>query len=295
MVETYLSLFSGIGGFEKAIHDIFPKSICVGFSEIDSNAIEIYQQHYPEHKNLGDITQIDTKTLQQGIDLIVAGFPCQDLSIGNKNRQGLDGPRSGLFWCMLNILKCIGPRYFIIENVSNMQVSQQEIITKELGVIPILLNSSTFTGQSRGRLFWTNINIIAPPNDINIQFKDYLLPYHMIIELCHSDKGIIYMNRQVSDGRTHWDFGYHSDSNEQYCRCITANIHKGVPYNVLIDRRFNSIPLCRKFHPIEVERLQGFPDNWTYGISNTQRYKTLGNAVNVKVVKHILQNLSELV
>ena len=55
----YLSLFSGVGGFELAIHSVFPDAVCIGYSEVDSNAIKTYQKHFPEHVNLGDITKID--------------------------------------------------------------------------------------------------------------------------------------------------------------------------------------------------------------------------------------------
>ena len=80
----YLSLFSGIGGFEVAIHRIFPNAQCIGYSEVKPHAIDIYEHHFPDHKNLGDITKISNSTIKQvtknGCDLVVAGFPCTNLS-----------------------------------------------------------------------------------------------------------------------------------------------------------------------------------------------------------------------
>ena len=100
----YLSLFSGIGGFEKAIQDALPNAECVGFSEVDKFAIQIYQRHFPSHLNLGDITQIDIESLPD-FDLLVGGSPCQDLSIAKRDRKGLDGSRSGLFYKYVEILQ----------------------------------------------------------------------------------------------------------------------------------------------------------------------------------------------
>lgn len=94
------------------------------------------------------------------------------------------------------------------------------------------------------------------------------------------------MNREVKDGRNHWDFGHHSDVKNGKSQTITANTYKGIPYNVLITEK-----LIRKFHPVECERLQTLPDNYTEGVSNTQRYKAVGNGWTVDVVVEILHKL----
>lgn len=107
-----------------------------------------------------------------------------------------------------------------------------------------------------------------------------------IPSLLLSDKAIDYMNRYVKDGRTHWDFKHHSDVKNDKSAAIVANFFKGVPYNVLKD--FNCI---RKFDPIECERLQTIPDRYTEGVSNTQRYKMLGNGWTIDVICHILKGL----
>jgi DNA-cytosine methyltransferase len=107
-----------------------------------------------------------------------------------------------------------------------------------------------------------------------------------IPSLLLSKKAIEYMNREVKDGRTHWDFKHHSDTTNEKSAAVVANFFKGVPYNVLIDW-----DCIRKFHPIECERLQTLPDNYTEGISNTQRYKAIGNGWTVDVIAHILQQV----
>ena len=96
----YLSLFSGIGGFELGIGD---KAECIGFSEIDKYAIQIYLKHFPTHKNYGDITKIDPATLPD-FDLICGGFPCQSFSIAGK-RGGFNDTRGTLFFDIARILK----------------------------------------------------------------------------------------------------------------------------------------------------------------------------------------------
>lgn len=96
------------------------------------------------------------------------------------------------------------------------------------------------------------------------------------------------MNRKVKDGRTHWGFQHHSDIRNDKSAAVVANFFKGVPYNV-----FKDWDCIRKFHPIECERLQTLPDNYTDGVSNTQRYKMIGNGWTVDVIVHILLNLKE--
>jgi len=111
----YFSAFSGIGGFELAT----PKEWkCVGYSEILEPAIKIYEKHFPNIKNYGDITKIIADELPN-FDLFVGGFPCQDLSIAGK-REGLSGTRSGLFYEIVRILKVKRPTYLLIENVRGM-------------------------------------------------------------------------------------------------------------------------------------------------------------------------------
>ena len=107
-----------------------------------------------------------------------------------------------------------------------------------------------------------------------------------IPSLLLSEQAIEYMNRQVKNGRTHWDFKHHSDTKNDKSQAVVANFFKGVPYNVLKDNN-----LIRKFHPIECERLQTIPDNYTEGISSTQRYKCIGNGWTVDVISHIFENM----
>lgn len=101
-----------------------------------------------------------------------------------------------------------------------------------------------------------------------------------------SEKALAYMDRKVKDGRSHWDFKHHSDIRDEKSAAIVANFFKGVPYNV-----FKDWDCVRKFHPVECERLQTVPDNYTEGVSNTQRYKMLGNGWTVDVIAGILEGI----
>ena len=116
----YFSTFSGIGGFELGIENAAKElglaTECVGFSEVDKFTTSVYQRHFPNTKNYGDIKQINTDELPD-FDLLVGGFPCQDVSMIGK-RKGLAGERTGLFYELARILEAKQPKYFVFENVS---------------------------------------------------------------------------------------------------------------------------------------------------------------------------------
>ena len=111
----YLSTFSGIGGFELGIKK---KGECIGYSEINKYAIQIYAKHFPNHKAYGNITNISTDTLPD-FDLLCGGFPCQSFSIAGK-RGGFDDTRGTLFFELVRIARAKRPRYLFFENVKGL-------------------------------------------------------------------------------------------------------------------------------------------------------------------------------
>ena len=117
---NYISLFSGIGGFEYGIQTSkhADKLRCIGYSEIDKYATSVYQKHYPTHPRLGDATQINTSELPD-FDFLVGGFPCQAFSVAGK-RRGFDDTRGTLFFEIARILRAKKPRYFLLENVRGL-------------------------------------------------------------------------------------------------------------------------------------------------------------------------------
>lgn len=118
MEITYISLFSGIGGFEVGLQNSKHNFKCLGYSEIDKYATSIYSRHFPNHKYLGDATKIETKNLPD-FDFLVGGFPCQAFSLAGK-RRGFDDTRGTLFFEIARILKDKRPRYFLLENVKGL-------------------------------------------------------------------------------------------------------------------------------------------------------------------------------
>lgn len=169
-----LSLFDGISCAYVGLQRAGIKVEKYYASEIDKNAIIVSKRHVPCRIDVGDIRTITS--LDDPIDLLVGGSPCQDLSIAKKGRKGLDGDRSGLFWEYVRIKELIKPKFFLLENVASMPKADKDIITKTMGVEPILINASLVSAQCRKRLFWTNIPNVNQPVDRGILLKDILQP-----------------------------------------------------------------------------------------------------------------------
>ena len=257
-----LSLFDGIScgrvALERSGINVKTYYAC----EIEKNAIKVSQMNYPEIIHLGSVVGL---VPPNNIDLLIGGSPCQDLSIAKKERKGLEGERSGLFWEYIRIKNACNPKWFILENVNSMSKEAKETITKEMGVEPIMINASLVSAQCRKRLFWTNIPVKELPEDKGILLKDILQSDGEVDE------------QMTSKGKAF---------------CLDASYSKGSSVEHSIKKKVRtmvkSILGIRKLTPIECERLQGLPDNYTECIANTNRYKCLGNAFNVDVVSHIL-------
>jgi site-specific DNA-cytosine methylase len=117
-----LSLFDGISCARVALEGVGIPITKYYASEIDKNAMAVAMKNYPDTTQLGSVTEVNGLTFhgisRPRIDLLIGGSPCQDLSIAQKNRKGLDGERSGLFWEYVRILKEAKPRWFILEKVT---------------------------------------------------------------------------------------------------------------------------------------------------------------------------------
>lgn len=313
-----LSLFDGISCARVALERAKIPVELYWAVEIDKYATQISQKNYPDIIRTSDVR--DFVGEKGSFDLIIGGSPCQDLSIAKKDRKGLAGERSGLFWEYVRILREVKPRYFILENVASMPKEAREIITKELGVEPIMINASLVSAQNRKRLFWTNIPNVTQPEDRGILLKDILedgsIPDRNKSNTIrtggrgsgHGDKHNWDSIKILQYRRTYW-----RENKSGKVPTLTANMGTGgnnVPYIFQLPRgknkggkKYGKVPTLtsggswehnhklngiRKLTPIECERLQGLPDNYTDGVSNTQRYKALGNAFNVDVVAHIL-------
>lgn len=290
-----LSLFDGIScarvALERAGFDIEKYYA----SEIDKYAIQIAQKNYPDTIQVGSITELKGEDFKD-IDLLIGGSPCQDLSIAKKDRQGLKGARSGLFFEYVRILKEVKPKYFILENVNSMPKEAKEQISEIMGVEPIMINASLVSAQNRKRLFWTNIPNVTQPKDRGIFLRD-ILEKNVNDKFHVKDKSYCipstYYKENVKSLVQRKKIGLYCISSTQ--KHATISEDKSTPLVSAMGMGGGHVPMIggqdaviRKLTPTECERLQSLPDNYTDGVSNTQRYKALGNAFNVEVVKHIV-------
>jgi len=358
-----LSLFDGISCARVALERAGIAVKCYTAVEIDKNATLISHKNYPDITRFQDVRTYDSKTKY---DLLIGGSPCQDLSIAKKDRKGLDGDRSGLFWQYVRIKNDCKPTWFILENVASMPKKDRDIITAEMGVEPVMFNASLVSAQSRKRLFWTNIPFELP-EDRGIMLKDILQPdgevdERMVVKKSYTPTpnknnnefvqvGYFGAENQCKVGGQalriydaeakapclssvgHLVLSKHQQNNlrdvNDKAHSLTATMHKGshangttlikmghigkddAQANRVYDPAGKSCTLSanggglgaktglyevedriRKLTPIECERLQGLPDNYTEGIAMTHRYKCLGNAFNVDVVACILERLT---
>jgi site-specific DNA-cytosine methylase len=150
-----------------------------------------------------------------------------------------------------------------------MPKKDRDIITAEIGVDPVMINAALVSAQRRKRLFWCNWSV-RQPEDRRVFLRDVL----------ESGEPI------------------DSANNNTKAYCIDANYYKGGKRGTTNQSgkrlMINDNGIIRKLTPTECERLQCFPDGYTEGVSNTQRYKQLGNAVNVEVVRHIMNEFKRI-
>lgn len=299
-----LSLFDGMGGARVALHNLGVVPEIYATSEINSHAISVTDNRWGNFLKLGDITKIiDNRNLMRELgshkwDLMIFGSPCTDLSVARKNRESLAGKNSGLFYRAIELWDALRPTHFLMENVASMSAESEQEISEILGEVPYLINSRYFTGQHRERLYWCNWTANDYKPQQPVWFRDKLLPFNELMrekeKLSISQAGKEYMLRKTADGRDHYAFGHHSNTDKPYSACVVANFKKGVPYNVLLDyRNHQAGPWIRRFHPVECERLQGFPDRYTEGLGFnrawTPRYEMIGNSFTVPVIEYLLK------
>ena len=240
------------------------------------------------------------------IDLLIGGSPCQDVSFAGKGKGLIDGERSSLFFEFVRLYQELKPKYFILENVK-MKKNSEAIITHCLGVQPIEINSSLFSAQNRKRLYWTNIPLDDLPKDKGIKLKDILEngivdrdKSHCIDanyfkggnlksyfekhrrQLVFSNDGLCHVGEADINGYDLLKRVYHPEGKAPTLNSMGGGNREP---KVLVEQL-----KWRKLTPLECERLQTVPDNYTQGVSNTQRYKMLGNGMTVDVIAFLLKN-----
>ena len=391
--QTVLSTFDGMSCFRIVLDQLGIPIKQYFASEIDKYPIQIAQKNYPDTIQLGDVTKVFAKDLPP-IDILVGGSPCQGFSFAG-DQLAFDDPRSALFFEFVRLLKECKPKYFLLENV-RMKKEFLDVITEQLGVEPIFINSSLVSAQNRQRYYWTNIPNVQQPEDRGIVLKD-------ILDHNHGENPV----KDTERNRRHYR------TPDEKSLCMTATMYKGAGNNGMTlvpdtanlpekadvlkanyykssranfendkkkgnkfsatgipqkpiqvgtavdlkgfdiikrvyspegksptlttmqgghrqpkvvtgawrgrynedgsttqklelrkDEKTNALTTVqkdnvltkdevywRKLTPLECERLQTVPDNYTEGVSNTQRYKMLGNGWTIEVIKHIFKNI----
>ncbi len=289
-----LSLFDGISCGMVALERAgIPVERYVAY-EIEPDAIKISKKNYSQIEQCGDVTTADFAQYR-GFDAIIAGFPCQDLSVNKANRKGLKGKRSGLFWELVRAIKEVQPKYFLVENNYKMPKEDEKTISKTLGVEPILFNSADVSAQQRYRLIWTNIPNIQQPQPKNINVIDIIEKANdenLIAEVKFSNSEEIH-ERQSKPVRigTIGKGGQGERVYSIYGKSVTLKANgggRGAKTGLYLIN-----DTVRKLTPIEAERCQTLPDNYTKvdGISDTARLKAIGNGWTVDIIAHIFTHI----
>lgn len=271
-----LSLFDGISCGRVALERAGIHVDNYFASEIDKYAIQISKKNYPDIIQLGDVYSIDYTQLPK-IDLVIGGSPCTYWSIAKKIRETTsEGIGFDLFMQYVRAVKETGCKWFLYENNFSIHKDIKKEISKKLGVPHVTINSSVVSAQSRKRCYWTNIRINSMPKDKNITLKEVLLdlPFRELKPFAYN-KSCFGMSgmKSVADLKSN--------------TLTTKNGHSRM--YLLNDQK----TMFRNLDILEYERLQTLPDNYTSGISNTQRYKCIGNGWTVDVISHILSFIKE--
>ena len=286
-----LSLFDGMSCGRIALERAGIKVDKYFASEIDKYAIKVTQHNWDDVTAIGDVTKIsfsngilytEVGEFQVGkIDLVLAGSPCQGFSTEGK-QLAFDDERSKLYFEFERILKEIqaeNPNVkFLLENV-RMKQEYKDIISERLGVAPVAINSNLVSAQNRYRLYWTNIGEITQPQDKHLYLKDVLDDNSSNYKYWSEDQVRKLENKEY----VRKDY-YRFEQMNKKVQCLMAQSGMSKP-------KVRHGGRIRYLTPIEFERLQTVPDNYTNCVSDAQRYKMLGNGWTVDVIVHILKHM----
>lgn len=297
-----LSCFDGMSCGQLALHRAGVEVGNYFASEIDKYAIKVTQANFPSTKQLGDIQKV-TKAQTGQIDLLIGGSPCQGFSFAGK-QLNFDDPRSKLFFEFVRLKEELKPRYFLLENVK-MKKESQDIISECMGCQPVLINSSLVSAQNRQRLYWTNIPFEIPKDRgvmladiLESGFTDREKPYCLDANYFRGGNLKRYFQRSsrqlvftgaAKRGRYNTDG---KSTNQQ------LELRFDGKTNALTTTRKTTLAAnlkdltYRKLTVTECERLQTVPEGYTNHVSNTQRYKMLGNGWTIDVISSIFEGLN---
>lgn len=327
----FIDLFAGIGGLrlglERACQKFEIKPECVFTSEIDKYACEVYRKNFPNdnHNPQNDVRELKGSNLKKldRFDILLAGFPCQAFSIAGK-KKGFADTRGTLFFDIERILAAKKPHAFILENVKGLKRHKSgetlatilHVLRSKLGYVntdSVILNSKDFgVPQNRERIYIVGSldgKKIEFPSPINSdkRIKDILEKKSVSVKYYLSERYF----KSLKKHRQHHEslgngFGYEIKAQDDVANAIVIG-GMGKERNLVIDKKLKDFtPITgikgrvnregiRRMTPMEWERLQGFPDNFTNHVSDAQRYKQLGNAVTVPTVEQVAIKLLSII
>lgn len=266
--------------------------------EIEPNAIKISKKNFPMIEHCGDVLKADF-TQYRGFDLLIGGSPCTNWSCA-KNHKAKEKKETfinqGIGWEMFKqyhrALQEAKPKYFLYENNYRISSNIVEAITEMLGVKPVMIDSALVSAQRRKRYYWTNIPNVTLPKDKKIFLKDVFVYDHKLVRHDQRIKETAvkkknYIQYAVND--THatsqaFRLYYLDGKSPTIARCRTES-----KCNILFDE--SDICKYKIISPIEAERLQTLPDNYTEGVPKTRRFEAIGNGWTVDVIAHLLKGI----
>lgn len=314
----FADLFSGIGGIrlglENALEKLGIASECVFSCDIDEYANKVYSNRFgDESRSIGnDITKIEVSLLPD-FDILLAGFPCQAFSVMG-HRKGFEDTRGTLFFDAARILKEKKPSMFLLENVKGLVNHDKgktfevikNVLMDELGYMVYykVLNSEDYgSPQHRERIYIVGFkdkkDFSFPLSVTDSQRKKLrdIIEENTVLDKYYISE--VYWNalkrhkeRNSSNGN---GFGYVILDKNGTSNTLTKSL-SCLERNLIVDNRnqcHKNSENIRKLTPVECERLQGFPDGWTEGVSDTRRYQLLGNSVCVNVIEKICSKMFE--
>ena len=280
----FIDLFGGIGGFRLGIEKATNWK-CVWYIDIDKHAVFVYNRKYGENYEPTDIRTIHENRIPEH-DLICAGFPCQSFSFAGK-RKGLEDTRGTLFYEICRIARFHKPQYLLLENVKGLLSSSERRDFKTI------LQSLWNLGYD---VEWQVLN----SKDFGVaQSRERVYIVGHLGGFCGRQ---IFPLRRVSSKAQIKKIGQFSNFNEDAVYdpgglCCTLlrgdSMVRSAPI-IIVEGAMDRTRL-RKLTPTECERLQGFPEGWTEGLSDLQRHNCLGNSVTVNVIEFIAKKMMEVI
>lgn len=283
-----LSLFDGMSCGQIALNNLGIKVDNYFASEIKKHAIQCTLDNFPNTIQLGDVNEINAKDLPK-IDLLIGGSPCQDFSAQNKERKGLEGLKSNLFFQYLRLLNECKPKYYLLENVM-MLPEHFAALSNYMGTYPFETNGALVSAANRRRLFWTNIGPcyydlfgfrhcdIPQPKDKKISLQSMLTDG--------------YTDRFKSNAlKTSNGFTISEDLEKNKSFVKRRYFDSGFDSIVFESSDFDISKGFRFYNKTELERLHNIPENYTRNLNVKKAHDLIGDGWTVGIVEHIFSFL----